>query len=141
MVVYRKLLRSLTLLFFALSLLTLPAIMTYFEGNGYNQVVYDNSKYAKLSLGNMGFKSDQCAFTPLTMGKLYMNCEYGNITKMIDYGINSYQIPKRDACVNSANLNNTGCSGILDETYMNDQFEEFCHGKTSCYIKTMSESA
>ena len=94
--------------------------MTYYQGGGYEHAIYNTSKYEKLSLGNMGFKTDQCAFTPLTMGKLYMNCEYGHITKMTSFGINSFEIKNRDACNSSPELNNTMCTGIVNTTYINE---------------------
>ena len=54
------------------------------------------------------------------MGKLYMNCEYGHITKMTSFGINSFEIKNRDACNSSPELNNTMCTGIVNTTYINE---------------------
>ena len=57
LVVYRKLLRSLTFLFLILSILTLPVTIIYSYGHGYDKTIFTTSKYEKFSLGNMGFES------------------------------------------------------------------------------------
>ena len=53
-VMYRKLLRSLVLLFLVLSLMTIPVVSIYKDGKGYQDIMF-YSKYAEYSLGNMGF--------------------------------------------------------------------------------------
>lgn len=139
-VMYRKLLRSLVILFFVLSLMTWPVLSIYKKGGAYGDMVF-SSKYAEYSLGNMGFESQQCAFTPLTMSKLYLHCEYGSITSVSTngYGINTFDQQIRDACVKKPEFHNEHCSGMLNDDYIHNQFTEYCKGKSTCYIKTLSK--
>ena len=66
----------------------------------------------------MGFESEQCAFVPLTMSKLFLQCEHGKITKMRSYGINTYDQTERNACNVEEKFGNNFCTPIFKEKYM-----------------------
>jgi len=66
MVAYRDLLLTFIFLFSILSLLMLPAMLTYKSHEG----ILKPMMFAKLSLGNMGYSTSQCTSIPLGVGVL-----------------------------------------------------------------------
>ena len=56
LIAYRKLLRSLIVMFFLMSLIMAPAIYIYYKGTGFDQM--ENATWsARFSLGNLGYDS------------------------------------------------------------------------------------
>lgn len=63
--------------------------MNHFKGGtGYKSFDKEMQQYELGTLGNMGYSSVQCATVPLDIGKLNIQCPYGSIGKLIDYGVN-----------------------------------------------------
>lgn len=78
---YRSVLIVFILLFLLLSILAVPIMYIYNQGGAlYDE--FSDSKYGNYSLGNMGFESNQCSFTPMITSKIMLQCPYGNITKL-----------------------------------------------------------
>ena len=62
----------------------LPVLQIYKKGGMpgvYNS--YDNTKWAKWSLGNLGYSTVQCSIAPLGLDKMALQCPYGNIQKIV----------------------------------------------------------
>lgn len=81
----------------------------------------------------------KCGFVPFSMGTLYLDCQYGEITNIATngIGINSYNSTHRDACVkNDAVFGNGRCSSneFIDTVKLTDYFNKECKGHTNCAI-------
>ena len=90
MISYFNLLYSLICLFSLLTLLSIPSMLmfsTYHELDGVS-----NTRYAKYSLGNMGYSQTKCFQSILGANTLYMECKTGTITEMKAFGL----IPDRE---------------------------------------------
>ena len=61
----------------------------------------EGTGWAKLSLGSFSFNKVSCAFSPILLGILNLNCAQGQITQLFDngFGINSYDLKIRNACL------------------------------------------
>ena len=97
--------KTMTALFALLSIISLPIQYTYLKNGAYkNQVKddkYDNLYFwPKYSIGNMGFSTNQCSFTPFIVDSLHMSCPYGQISEIVEdgVGINKNGIGIRDGC-------------------------------------------
>ena len=134
-IAYRHSLRVFVVFFFVISLLTLPILYIY--RNGDSILPIHDTQYGHYSLGNMGFESVQCSNVPITMAKLQFNCPYGNITTIVSQGlgINTADQKIQDACVRNDTLFSNGfCSSLIDETAFNKKLNESCYGKSGCTI-------
>ena len=65
-----------------------PTMRFYHEGTGYRTVNPLVIQYAAGTMGNMGYSSVQCASIPLEVGKLSLQCPYGTIGEIYEYGVN-----------------------------------------------------
>lgn len=91
----------------------------YEQGGAYKQ--YDSlSKYGNYTLGNLGYETNQCAFAPLIMDQIVLECPYGIIWKLynkltpdeIDYNIeNDHQRYIQGIGINAYNLESNGLRG------------------------------
>lgn len=58
----------------------------------------------------MGFASDRCIHTAMETDKIVLSCDSGNVTEIVDFGINA-RFEDRDQCL----MNKTGaCANSLD---------------------------
>ena len=70
LVAFRKMLRSLTVLFFVLSIIMVPCIIIYSHGQGESDQFFPRSSKFMLTLGNMGYDSVKCEFVPYEIGAI-----------------------------------------------------------------------
>ena len=87
-VAYIDILWTLICVFLLFSLMLIPTMNHYNEGTGYKSFNKELQQYEMGTLGNMGYSSVQCAAIPIEIGKLNIQCPYGKVGKMIDYGVN-----------------------------------------------------
>jgi hypothetical protein len=73
-------------LFFVLSCVTLPLILTYRHTTYPGIPEQTNTKYARYSVANLGYSSVQCSLTPIAFKKMYLSCPYGEMTKIVPKG-------------------------------------------------------
>jgi hypothetical protein len=109
MFAYRQFIQTLCVLLFVLSILACPLAYIYQNSDGYGS---QTSRWDKYSLGNLGYGSKQCSFTPFQSGNLHMMCPYGYIGKIVNEGIglNRNGIQMRDACIADPSFENKNCS-------------------------------
>lgn len=90
MLAYRDILRYMIAFFFVLTLIQLPVMWIYSQGNGFDLAYLSGGlpMYAKLSLGNLGYSDTHCDQVPITIGQVRLHCTYGVIGEILDYGIN-----------------------------------------------------
>jgi len=132
MVAYRNLMIGLIKLFLILTILSVPLIKIYSDGQS---VKNEASKYAGFSLGQMGYESVQCSFIPFSMGTLILDCPYGRITNVLGKGINTHDQVVRDACINKKEFKNDKCDKIIKQDHL-DTLIKGCKNQKSCTIKT-----
>lgn len=84
-VTYRDLLFQLIWLFLLLSVVALPSIYVYKAGTGYENLVIHG--WESDSLGNLGYSSVQCSTIPLGVGTMTINCPFGIVGEIYDYGV------------------------------------------------------
>ena len=87
-VAYMDILWTLIVVFALFTLLLVPTFKHYHEGTGYKSLNPKLAQYEMGTIGNMGYSSVQCAAIPLEVGKLNMQCPYGRIGEVLDYGVN-----------------------------------------------------
>ena len=87
-VAYDHILWTLIVMFALFSLMLLPSIRFFQAGTGYASVNPKVQQYEKSSLGNLGYSSVQCANIPVSVGRLNMQCPFGTIGQVLDYGVN-----------------------------------------------------
>lgn len=91
MVSYRNLLFALILIFTVMSIISGGMMYINSTGNGY-EYFSKNGAISKYTLGNLGYASIKCLVSPFFQQTSYLECEYGNITQLVDrtngYGIN-----------------------------------------------------
>jgi len=85
-VAYIDILWTLIVVFGIFSILLLPTLHYYQAGTGYKLV--SNTTYETATLGNLGYSSVQCKSMPIEIGTLQMQCPYGVIGEVLDYGVN-----------------------------------------------------
>ncbi len=88
-VAYKDMLWVLTLAFAVFTIISLPCVLTYYSGDGYDQSYDQLQGYEVYSLGNLGYSSVQCAQIPVGIGILSLQCPYGTIGSIISYGVNN----------------------------------------------------
>ena len=87
-VAYDHILWTLIVVFALFSLMLLPTLNFFQNGTGYATVSPKITQYEKSSLGNLGYSSVQCAAIPVEVGRLNMQCPFGTIGQVLDYGVN-----------------------------------------------------
>ena len=85
---YIDILWTLIRVFFLFSLILAPTMHHYHGGSGYQTINKDLVQYEQGMLGNMGYSSVQCALIPLDVGKINLQCPYGKIGAIYDFGVN-----------------------------------------------------
>lgn len=75
--------------FCVFSILVTPAILIYKGGDGYAFGYQKLEGREIYSLGNLGYSTMQCAQIPVGIGILTMQCPYGTIGQIVDYGVNN----------------------------------------------------
>ena len=59
--------------------------------------------YARGMIANLGYSSVQCHNIPVSLGNIEVECKYGTVGEILDYGVNSENSDGPvDACVNNA---------------------------------------
>jgi hypothetical protein len=93
MVAYRDILCYLIVFFLILSLIQLPVMWIYGQGEGFELALKDGSvpKTAQYNLGNLGYSDTHCDQVPTGIGQMRLHCTYGVIGEILDYGINDVQ--------------------------------------------------
>ncbi len=87
------------------TVILLPTFIFFGEGGAYNSVpAAVKSPYLDTYLGNLGYSSVQCASIPAKVEKLSLSCPYGNVGKILDYGVNS-NLNDKYVCVNTEGIN------------------------------------
>ena len=81
--------KTLTYLFFFLTILNLPVFAFYYSGN---QSLADGQQFQDyfgiLSLGNIGQDQNACGEANNALEKnLTLSCSYGNIQELVDFGL------------------------------------------------------
>jgi len=117
-----------------------PIRRIYSQGAGYDpDEIY---KFENWSIANLGYSSVRCANIPFGLEKIVLQCPYGIITKLFEdddnqltsVGLNSGAAGNmfKDACMVSADNQNTECSAFIDQAKIRDIFETNCKGNTDC---------
>lgn len=103
---YMQLLQYLQKVFIALTILNLPAIYIYSQGTAYKE----NSEnflggYDQLMLGNLGYSSVNCDSTPTKVGWIGLQCNYGTIGEIFDFGFHERNDEDTyEMCINDENM-------------------------------------
>ena len=72
--------------FLGFTILLIPTMQAFNAGTMYeNDAVVG---YAGGTLGNLGYSSVQCHNIPISLGSLAINCKYGTVGSILDYGVN-----------------------------------------------------
>lgn len=97
LVAYRDLILIMFGLFAVLTLLMVPAMVTY---KSYNAIDPKDKTvgYSRMSLGNLGYSSTQCQMVPVDLGKIAMFCPYGTISTITYLGVNPGNMAERGVC-------------------------------------------
>lgn len=75
-------------IFFGLAILQIPVIYTYSTGTAYKSPSdLFLGGYDYYMLGNMGYSSVNCDSSPVDVGFIGMQCNYGVIGEIFDYGL------------------------------------------------------
>ena len=99
-VAYVNILYVMTWAFILFSLLMAPTMMNYKTGDTYAED--PRVGYANTMISNLGYSSVECHQIPVSLGQLTLSCSYGNIGKILDYGINNDKLGSPvDACINN----------------------------------------
>lgn len=87
-IAYVNILWTLIVVFLVFSLMLYPSMRFFHQGIGYDHVNPELAAYEAGTIGNMGYSSVQCAVMPLDVEKMSLQCPYGKIGEIYDYGIN-----------------------------------------------------
>lgn len=85
---YRNIMWSFFVMFCILTVLCIPAFVVYGNGGGYHYGKESLAGKEKYSLGNLGYSSTQCTQVYMGISSLTLNCPYGTIGQIIEYGVN-----------------------------------------------------
>ena len=74
--------------FLLFTLLLLPTMNHYEGGTGYMGSNPKLIQYETGMIGNMGYSSTQCVSVPMDLGKINIQCPYGDVGVISHYGVN-----------------------------------------------------
>ena len=114
MVAYVNILWTLIWTFIFFSLLLIPTMNNYRAG-----VAYEDDHltgYATGMISNLGYSTMECRNIPLSLGNIAIDCPYGVVGGIIDYGVNNPDEGSPiDACqTNSINRKCKPSTAMLD---------------------------
>jgi hypothetical protein len=99
--IYLKMMVNLSVMFTIFTLLCIPVFNIYSAGTAYEFAV-EPPLYEQYSIGALGYSTQKCITQPLDIGKLTLNCHYGVIGKVLDYGYNDFaQTGRSDICMSN----------------------------------------
>ena len=108
-------------IFFVLTLIHIPVMMSYSSYNTYQNETADKT-FKTLSLGNMGFASSRCVHTGMAVEKIILSCKTGHISKFLDFGFIAAN-EERNVCLMdhtkgfcTQSFNRTNLSSYLNKT-------------------------
>jgi hypothetical protein len=84
-VAYRDLLYSMIWVFSAFSILMIPTIYIYSTGTGFALSTQPGKEL--YTLGNLGYSTVQCASIPLGVQSINIDCPYGTVGEVLDFGV------------------------------------------------------
>jgi hypothetical protein len=120
------------LMFLIFTLVHIPVFSIYARYTNFNEETGD-PLVKTLSLGNMGFSSAKCTSTGMATDKIFLSCRTGNITQIVDFGIQA-RFEDHDVCLR----NSTGaCSNSFDKTRLNNDIHSQCVGKRTCKFNNL----
>ena len=100
-VAYVHILYTMIWTFILFSVLMIPTMMNYRTGDNY--LGDPRGGHASGMISNLGYSSVECNSTPLSLGKMTLNCAYGTIGEIMEYGLNNVDTGSPpDACINNA---------------------------------------
>eukprot|EP00347_Sterkiella_histriomuscorum_P007945 403346963 len=85
MIAYFRMIRTMIVLFFTFTLLSIPALSIYGKYDGLKGL--SNYSRAQYSLGNMGFSAPMCQSIQLGVQQIELKCKVGHIEQIYSYGI------------------------------------------------------
>ena len=87
-VTYVHVLWMLFVMFALFTLMLLPTMNHYSGGTGYQGANPALVQYEEGMIGNMGYSTVQCTSVPMGVGKINLQCPYGNVGKVTNFGVN-----------------------------------------------------
>ena len=99
-VAYIDILYSFACLFVFFSLLLTPTILAFMRHEGLDTREFKS--YEKYMISNLGYSSVECEFIPISVGRITIQCPFGTVGRIFDYGVNNpdYGSPI-DTCLNN----------------------------------------
>ena len=98
-VAYLDILWSFVLMFVAFTILLVPTFWAFNHEQDRDAVF---KGYENYMISNLGYSSTECEFIPISVGRITMQCSYGTVGKIFDYGVN---VPGQgspvDTCLNN----------------------------------------
>lgn len=105
-VAYINILYTFIWAFAGFSILLMPTMLAFKSGTAYENENFVG--YADGMISNLGYSSAQCTNIPTSLGSLHMNCPFGTIGSVLDYGVNSDKDGGEiDTCITTDN--NSAC--------------------------------
>jgi len=101
-VAYVDMLWTLIYTFTLYTVILLPTMMFFSSGTAYDSVIVKSS-YLDTYLGNLGYSSVQCAQIPANVGRLALDCPFGEIGEILYYGVNTELKDKYNCEINNSN--------------------------------------
>jgi len=99
-VAYLRILYNVFCLFAIFSVMFVPTIRFYSEGKDNDVKIFKG--YEGYMISNLGQSSVQCEYIPVSVGKITLQCPFGNVGHIIDYGVNFVDTGSPlDACMNN----------------------------------------
>jgi len=100
-VAYVDILYSFACLFVFFSIILIPTIMAFNRIDG--NKTRDYKAWEMYMVNNLGYSSVECEFIPVSVGRITMQCPYGSVGRIYDYGIN---VPETGSPINACLNNN-----------------------------------
>jgi len=98
-VAYLRILRNMAILFAIFSVMLIPTISFYSNGREADKVL---KGYESYMISNLGQSSVECEFSPISVGRITLQCPYGTVGKILDYGVNNINLGSPlDTCMNN----------------------------------------
>ena len=103
-VAFRGVMFTTFVLMVILSIFQLPALYIFNLGEGFNILLSQSQvAYIGQTLGNLGYSSVQCNQIPVGVGKLAIDCPYGQVGEIFAFGVNDINAGvSGDLCMNTA---------------------------------------